>query len=192
MHCKNKNIWNKRIIKTMKTIRHNCFETNSSSTHAYTIFAPPKVLAPTAKLIPGQDGTITIDITDFEGENTITDRIAFILSYAYYTNDKPLFNQVVACVNSFCECKLLVTTRIWNPHSKKYDSLVVNEENLLGLCDKDKLRDEFYSFLKTEYEERDFEYIEYEIKRIRSSNEMLKTFIFSNHTAFTKEEFYDG
>ena len=81
----------------MRTVRHNTFETNSSSTHSLVISS--KFKQPEISL--DEEGKYHIKFRDFEGDveqiTSLSDKIAFLLQlsmqclgYYYYSNARPL------------------------------------------------------------------------------------------------------
>ena len=87
----------------MKTIRQNCFETNSSSTHSLTLHAPSSVARPTTTFLANEEGFIDVELDHdpSDGDGSMNNRLKFLLSFAYLTGNQKAFDQVKNIVETF-------------------------------------------------------------------------------------------
>lgn len=173
----------------MKTIRPNCFETNSSSTHSLTLHAPTAVGRPVTTFLPNEEGVIEIRLSQSpsELESCLTDKLSFLLSYAYAAGDQAKFDNVRAVVEKFtgipvkitlnkCDGKICVTAEITEvPAENSADDL----EDFAGVFTGDYGNGSLEEFIDV-------------AEKIFKSDDMILTFVFSNHYGFSSETYYDG
>lgn len=171
----------------MKTIRHNTFETNSSSTHAYTVSVPAKNEDAASTFIP-KDGKLEFCISaGVDGENNLFNRVNFLLNFADVTQNEEAFKMVVETIEEFCNCKVNVTHRVY----KNQEWVTLNDYKIIRAEDHDvhdAVSDTFYSFL---YDSDAETFIE-ENNKIFEDKEKIKTFIFGRSDRFNTESYYDG
>lgn len=188
----------------MRTIRSNCFETNSSSTHSITLHAPGKIQEPTSTFLANKEGFIDVELdADPSPDSNLKDKLEFLLSFAYEVGDQDAFDTVKRVVEDFTKIPLRIKADVWNKDSRKWESFETTkvnpeaEENYLKFKKGDKkaldlTSDGFGSFINEDYGHSDFRDLYDEWNKIVASDDMIKTFIFSNHHAFTETEYYDG
>lgn len=186
----------------MKTIRTNCFETNSSSTHSLTLHSVNKDAKLTTTFLPDENGGITTKIQDCSDlESTIQDRLSFLISWANFTGVQENFDRVVKVVEEFTKMKLTVQRQMLvDVPGKKYPERVwkevttVDPQNIANSdLDEDEFEelvsDEFYKFYIDEYNKGSFAA---DANEIIKDEKLILLFIFSSSGGFSREIYYDG
>jgi hypothetical protein len=177
----------------MQTVRYNTYETNSSSTHAYTVNSLNCSNRPDLNIIPDDDGFIRIGFTEMT-ESTPQDKIGHILNYANSIGDQEMFDRIRKTVEEFTSAKLLISARVWK--DRKYETVEDMREvsnPKLDLEDEDSLeslRDEWYSFA-CEYSHGGIAEFCEVMNEICRSEENLKIFIFSSKQGVGIESYYN-
>jgi len=177
----------------MQTVRYNTYETNSSSTHAYTVDSLNRNNRPDLNIIPDDDGFIRIGFTEMT-ESTPQDKIGHILNYANSIGDQEMFDRIRKTVEEFTSAKLLISARVWK--DRKYETVEDMREvsnPKLDLEDEDSLeslRDEWYSFA-CEYSHGGIAEFCEVMNEICRSEENLKIFIFSSKQGVGIESYYN-
>lgn len=97
----------------MKTIRTNCFETNSSSTHSYTVNAPSDLSLKPAQTFVTEDGIVRVKINAGEPNDSLLGKLSFLLSATYFIGDQAAFDRVVKVAEEFAKVKLEISNREW-------------------------------------------------------------------------------
>ena len=177
----------------MQTVRYNTYETNSSSTHAYTVDSLNRSNRPDLNIIPDDDGFIRIGFTEMT-ESTPQDKIGHILNYANSIGDQEMFDRIRKTVEEFTSAKLLISTHIWK--DRKYETVEDMREVFkpkLDLEDEDaleSLNDEWYSFAN-EYGHGGINEFCGVMNEIGRTEENLKIFIFSSNQGVHVESYYN-
>jgi hypothetical protein len=179
----------------MKTIRYTTYETNSSSTHAYTVHSLNMKNRPNLNIIPSEDGFIRVGFTEMT-QSTPQDKIGHILNYANSIGDQELFDRVRKVVEEFTGAKLLVSTRVYV--DKKWEKVedlrtVTNPKFDFESDDEDKWEtfdDNWYSYVN-EYGHGSSENFCSVMNEIGRTEESLKIFIFSSHQGVHVETYYN-
>ncbi len=148
----------------MKTIRHNTYETNSSSTHAYSVQDLNRKNRPDLNIIPGDDGFIRVGFTEMT-ESTPQNKI--VVSASVRLNNK------WEKVDNLRE----VTNPKFNFDTEEED-------------DWETLNDEWYSFTN-EYGHGSINEFCGVMNEIGRTEENLKIFIFSSNQGVHVESYYD-
>ena len=188
----------------MKTIRGNCFETNSSSTHSLTVHAPSNLdLKPAATFLPDESGKISITIgQDTDYESCLQDKLNFALTFAHTLGDQEGYDRVVRVVESFTNIPLDVKCRRYDSEAGKYVTEQVTsvvKHDLAEDADEeereeaasDEMEDMFGSYTGDYGHGSVSDFIE-EGKKVIASDQSILVFIFSNHCGFSRESHYDG
>ena len=173
----------------MKTIRPNCFETNSSSTHSLTLHAPTAVGRPVTTFLPNDEGVIEVRLntSPYELESCLIDKLSFLLSYAYASGDQVKFDNVRDVVEKFTG--LPVKTTIQKREDKGW--LTSEVTAVLTESTPGDLED-FGGVFTGDYGNGPLKEFVSVAERIFASDDMILTFIFSKHCAFSSETYYDG
>lgn len=162
----------------MKTIRQNTFETNSSSTHAYTI----NVMAndkPTFKpLIYVDKYTVT---NSYDESDSWNGRATLCIRYGYITTGQPTVNNILEWLAEFLGVPVTLDERVLKS-SKECGAPVDDDEAL-----HDYMRDEFYSWCRDGGTE---DFIS-DMNKITSDKNLFLSFVFSESSVST-ETYYDG
>lgn len=178
----------------MKTTRTNCFETNSSSTHSFTVNAPYRLdLKPSATFLPGESGKIEVQIlgsVDFE--SCLYDKLNFVLAFAYLTGDKEGYDRVIRVVESFTNLPVDVTARKYEAGAG-YKTYQVTEVPVYETEEAmhEAVEDTFYSYVR-DYGHGSVENFLEEGRKVIASDQSVLVFIFTNHRGFSRETHYDG
>jgi hypothetical protein len=179
----------------MKTVRYNTYETNSSSTHAYTVRKVDHKNRPDLNIIPDDDGFIRVGFSEMS-ESTPQDKIGHILKYANSVGDQEMFDRVRKTVEEFTGAKLLISTRIWK--DGKYETVedmrvVSNPKFNFNDEDEDEdtesLTDEWYSYTNEYGHGSIGEFCEV-MNEIGRTEKNLKIFIFSSKQGVYVESYY--
>lgn len=178
----------------MKTVRYNTYETNSSSTHAYTVNAVNKNNRPDLNIIPREDGCIYVSFTE-ASEAVPQEKIGHLLKYANHIGDQEMFDRVRKVVEEFTGATLKVSgsayvdgkwvkNEDWRVVSKpKFD---FNDED----ADWESISDEWYSYT-CEYGHDGAEDFCNVMNEIGRTEENIKIFIFSSNQGFHVESYYN-
>ncbi len=191
----------------MKTIRQNCFETNSSSTHSLTLHAPSSVARPSTTFLANEEGFIDVSLTTdpSECESSMPDKLSFLLSYAYIVGDQSKFDQVKNVVETFTKIPIRAKINRWDYKERKN----ISETDVQTVCqemaeiratieDKNEADKKVgkkcnsFDYFVGDYGHSSMEDFMSEASKIFASDEMVLTFIFSNSGGFTSETYYDG
>lgn len=183
----------------MKTIRSNCFETNSSSTHALTIEFPSVFRDVEMKFIIDQE----FDLQESDFTNSSYDKANFFLAYAYVTNNKNLFETVVNLIEQFCGIKVTCYINKWNSVEKTRDKVVITSESFDDLSETitsqsdEKLIEELeeedtFCYMLGEYGHDNVLDILEIVEPITKDEDKLLKIIFSNQSIFEEHSYYDG
>lgn len=180
----------------MKTIRTNCFETNSSSTHSLTVNAPDRLdLKPTATFLPEDNGKINMVIgNDTDYESCLHDKLNFALTFAHSVGDQEGYDRVVNVVESFTNLPLNVTTRKYDSDKGEYVTTPVTSVMDHG-DDEDAINEEVedtFGSYTGDYGHGSAEDFIEEGRKVIASDASILAFIFTNHGAFYREAHYDG
>jgi hypothetical protein len=173
----------------MKTIRPNCFETNSSSTHSLTLHAPTAVGRPVTTFLPNDEGVIEIQLDESpsELESCLTDKLSFLLSYAYASGDQAKFDNVRSVVEKFTG--IPVKTVIQKREKTEWVTAEVTEVPAENSAED---LEDFAGMFTGDYGNGPLEDFVSVAEEIFASDDMILTFVFSNHYGFSSETYYDG
>lgn len=177
----------------MKTIRYNTYETNSSSTHAYTVNRLNRSNRPDLNIIPDDRGFIRLRL----GEMTCAtpqDKISHVLKYANSIGDQDMFDRIRKTVEEFTGGKLLINSMVWKNNNYEEVELREVDNPKFDFDDEDSdfdlLDDEWYSY-SSEYGHGSIREFCDVMTEICSSEENLKIFIFSSKQGVEIESYYD-
>jgi hypothetical protein len=179
----------------MKTVRYNTYETNSSSTHAYTVHGVNLKNTPDLNIIPSDDGFIHVGFTEITG-STPQDKIGHILNYANSIGDQELFDRVRKVVKKFTGADLIIRASGWlNGKREMFDNLseVTNPKFDFDSDDEsawESLSDTWYSY-SNEYGHGSIKSFCAVMNEIGRSEENLKIFIFSSKQGVHVESYYN-
>jgi hypothetical protein len=189
----------------MKTIRTNCFETNSSSTHSYTVNAPSDLSLKPAQTFVTEDGIVRVKVNAGEPSDSLLGKLSFLLSATYFIGDQAAFDRVVKVAEEFAKVKLEISNREWvngkwveGPVTKVLDhgTPAAREE---GDDDDDDgsehpaaetIRDEYCSWVNEAGHENADEFIN-EVSEIVQSEQAILVFVFSDSHPFRTETYYN-
>ena len=148
----------------MKTIRQNTFETNSSSTHAFTIQIDKCGNGPEFKPITDVD-SIQINVTNYYSSvDNWRDRLSLVIAYCKYKNYG--ITNIIEKVEEFLGKKLVI----------KYETEDINRYSFCYFADR---------------WDRSYSCFEECMVTIVNDDKCLLGFVFSEST-ITSEEYYDG
>lgn len=193
----------------MKTIRTNCFETNSSSTHSITVNAKVDLAAkPIMTFLPNENGVIIANVgVNGDPESSMQDKLNFLLTFTYYTSDQKGFDLVKKTVEDFTKLPLTVEAMNYSKERGRFsESISVVREYSASDVDEDAedefgheecsdqpwfgtVNDEFYSYV-SEYGHESVDDFVAETRKILRSEQSVLVFIFTNHLAFAREAHY--
>lgn len=182
----------------MKTIRFNCFETNSSSTHALTIGFPLEFPKPEQKFITDQ--RFNLHESDFQ--NSMYEKANFFLSYAFVLGNVDHFNRVVSVIKDFCGVNVEAYIEKWNADTRTRDTIEITPESFKSLLlysletDEDLLEElyeeEMFSYMIGDYGHSSVRDIVETVEPIISDYDKLQQVIFSNLSIFEEHHYFDG
>lgn len=177
----------------MKTLRTNCFETNSSSTHAYSLNTlSNEDLKPTQTFIADDDGNISTQITDlYSVENSLPGKLHFLVSAAYHLGDQRAFDLIRQTVENFTKAKLVIR----KPKNYREEEIpnVTTVMDYSGEKEADLddiLTDTLSKFSYDDY--CDIGTFKREFAIYTKSENTVKAFIFSNFSPVEEHTYYDG
>ena len=159
----------------MKTIRYNTFETNSSSTHAYTLNIPVK---PSYKPIV-ESNKIDINVNHNDCENW-AGRIGLLAHYLILSNCESQLKDLTAVIEEFAG----FTVTFLNPEPDAVKSII--DEDLLS----DYISDNFYEYTN-DYGHGSVESFMETLDKILSTAGNTIAFIFSENS-YNTETYIDG
>jgi hypothetical protein len=178
----------------MKTVRYNTYETNSSSTHAYTVQSVNTKNRPDLNIIPDEDGFIRVGFTEAT-DAVPQDKIGHILNYANSIGDQEMFDRVRRVVEEFTGAKLLVKTTMYV--NKQWETVedvcvVTNPKFDFNSEDEDweTLKDQWYSYT-CEYGHGSIHEFCDVMNEIGRTDKNLKIFIFSSKQGVGIESYYN-
>jgi hypothetical protein len=164
----------------MKTVRQSTFETNSSSTHAYSLVVPSN-FAPPAYSFVDKEIEVKLGATYYIAM-TPRGRLEFLLSFAYLIGDQAAFDKIRSVIeaHSSCTIKTLTNTGL-TVIVKSYEN--DDERN----CE---LEEAFYKFT---YDENDsIESLIQKFNQIVAKDANIISFVFSEYNPIDQYEHYDG
>jgi hypothetical protein len=175
----------------MKTTRSNCFETNSSSTHAYSLNTfKEESWKLSQTFIPDENNQIHVEISDLDNvENSMAGKLQFLVSVAYHKGDQHAFDRIKRAVKDFTNADLIVN----KPKSWRDDTSILNVKAVNNILEdeiRDYLDDTFNRFTREDYGSVDELILNF--NTYTKSENSIKAFIFSNFAPFEKQEYYDG
>lgn len=184
----------------MKTIRYNTFETNSSSTHAYSVSSVNLKNRVDLNIIPDENGEIRLRLTTMDEDITPQAKISHMLLYANTTGNQEMFDRIVQTVEDHTGGKLYVEARVWNKDKWVDVSPLTTVSNPRMIFESDddetveanheEISDTFYSFA-SEYGHGCVEEFIDDMEDIGSSTEKLKIFFFSSKQGVHIESYYN-
>lgn len=178
----------------MKTLRTNCFETNSSSTHAYSLNTLRDENAKlTQTFIVDDSGKLEFTISDCSSVvNSLVGKVNFLFSAAYYIGDQAAFDRIRTTIENFTKATVVVKKpKSWREEEISNVAEVYKhgaDENPEDI--EDFLADIFGYFSREDY--CDMPTFVREFKIYTKSENTIKAFIFSNFAPFEEHEYYDG
>ena len=188
----------------MKTVRQHTFETNSSSTHAYSVDTLNESNRIDLNIIPDENGEIVLFPSTMDESNTPQSKISHMLAYARAIKDQELFERIVETVNEHTGGKLVVKDRVWRDKNYHHDIIEKIEGPKLDLAailaadedddafedDRECLRDTFYSYT-CEYGHGSLEDFVEVHEAIASSKATLGIFFFSSKQGVNVASYYN-
>lgn len=182
--------------QNMKTIRTNCFETNSSSTHSFTIHKANDIskLIPSQTFIPGPNGDIDIMMAGAPDgdDSSIKNKLRFLLYYTVVIGNVEKHKQIIDVVETFTNAKLNILTR---EYDRALNASVVVPMVVKPIKDGEgfnaALEDEFCSWVG-EYGNGSVDDFKECANSWIESSDSIKAFIFSDVQPFSSEAHYDG
>jgi len=185
----------------MKTIRHNTFETNSSSTHALSI-SMNNITKPTFK--PISEDTVEIGIYSY-GYETWKDRLSMLITYCIVRDKISKINDILELVSGFVGFPVKTVFKLEdiyiNTTDDSYNRKMYQIEKdgkffrLYEWTDEmidDDDFDQFSEFFgNSGYGEDSAKDLVDKLENIISNQEKLLAFVFSENP-ISSEEYYDG
>ena len=169
----------------MKTIRHNTFETNSSSTHAYTLNVPKK-----ADFKPlFEEGIKSIDIQRYStGVTSWQSRLGLLSHYLVLTDRQKFLKNLIETVEHFIDKSINFIDRSYSVVYPIQSQLAEGDDYAETLLEY--LKDEFYS-MTNEYGHGSAKAFKDTLEEITSTIGLSLAFIFSN-SAYETETWYNS
>jgi len=190
----------------MKTIRTNCFETNSSSTHSYTVSAPSDLSLKPAQTFVTEDGIVRVKINAGEPSDSLLGKLSFLLSATYFIGDQVGFDRVVKVAEEFAKVKLEITSRVWTNGEWVEGPVTKVEDHGAAPAERDEddedyddesshpaaetIRDEYCSWVNEAGHENADDFIN-EVLEIVQSEQAILVFVFSDIHPFGTEIYYN-
>lgn len=180
----------------MKTIRSNCFETNSSSTHSFTVNTVNLQNKPDVTFIPDTNNEIHIDISRGDSADSATpqDKSAFLLLFADTISDQKLYDRIINIIETFTKAKVIPSFTKWvggkNVTVSPYLTIEPSED-----AEEDEVNENLadtFGYYVGEYGHGSSEEFKEDILKIVSTDESIKVFIFSSKQGVSTESHYDG
>ena len=182
-------------MKNMQ-IRQNCWETNSSSTHAVTLNVLE--VEPTMKPYSKNNKTIVIEKTSWEDyslENWKT-KMHFLGEYLGFLNRKSEFSRIEKLISDFAGFEIVYGSLFYDivPITLENENELKTEKDYSVIDEED---DDDYSVLMREFSyfsrgyESCEEFFQEDVEKILSSDDMILSFICSDGW-FEIETYYDG
>ena len=175
----------------MKTIRQNCFETNSSSTHALILCRTLSNSGIDTTFIPNANGEVHINTT-YGGncqDNDPWSKSKLLLYYAETISDESLYNRIVSVIESTAGVKVTTERTVYDNGKTKLDRPAFKP-----LTEEEKqyaIRDKFYKFT-CEYGNGSVEGFVEAIESILNNDTNIKNFIFCSKNGIELNAYYDG
>lgn len=176
----------------MKTIRTNCFETNSSSTHSFTVSAPTNLsLKPTQTFLADDDGIISVHLEAGDGDNSLKGKLTFLLATAYHMGNQAAYDRVVKVVEDFTKLTVKATVKAWTGEVWETNEVtsVLSHDNEEAMSEH--IEDQYYSWVR-DYGHGSVEDFIDKVNKSVESEQAILVFIFTNHLPFDSEAHYDG
>ena len=173
----------------MKTIRQNTFETNSSSTHAYSVNRLVKTNRADTNIIPDEAGEVKIHLTDDTGSSPQS-KLTLLLFYAYTVGDQEMFDRIVRVVENFSGARVVASIKAWSGKEWKQTCPVVTV-SADGSRTGDKMSDTFYSWTNESGHGSTEDFVS-TMDEIGADDDTIKVFIFSSRQNISTETYYDG
>jgi hypothetical protein len=174
----------------MKTTRTSCFETNSSSTHAYTLDIPDLANRKPAYKFVDEELTFNLAISDYL-EGTPLSKLRFILSLAHLAGCQAEFDRVI---ETFADEGIKITCTTTRRVPGKSCCETVETAEVEQYEDEDErnvaLEDELYKF--TYNDDATIEEILEDMSRVYLTKENIKKFVLSDVNPFDSYTYYDG
>jgi len=191
----------------MKTIRHNTFETNSSSTHAYSVSSVNASNRVDLNIIPDENGQIVLGMAAMDDDANPQSKISHMLKYADVSGNQELYDRITKVVEDHVGGKLFVQARVFengkwvdkSPHtlvSKPRHTVISDDDEDSDNEDEDEdafsemISDEFYGFT-CEYGHGSVREFVKDMEAIAATDESLKTFFFSSKQGVSIESYYN-
>lgn len=179
----------------MKTIRQSVFESNSSSTHSYSIATLNPKNPLDCTFIPNSNNEIHINLEDGPNASNATpqDKSALLLSFANITGDQELFDRVITVIELFTKAKVITSYSSYDRSLRKH--VTTTPYTVVNVSDADSfnsnMEDNFSDFCSDLGHGSISEFVR-AVKTLIVSDETIRTFIFSSNQGFIVESGYDG
>jgi len=176
----------------MKTIRTNCFETNSSSTHSFTVSAPTNLaIQPSQTFLPNSDGVIAIQLGRDDPENSLRGKLKFLLTIAHDLGDQVAFDRVISVVQEFTKIPVKVSMNQWDGKAWQVNPVTAVKAYKEGEDMTESIEDEYYAWTR-EYGHGSVGDFVAEAQKCLKDEQTILTFIFTGFSPFDSEAHYDG
>lgn len=175
----------------MKTIRQHTFETNSSSTHAFTVNSIKDCKPDTT--FYSEDGTYNISLSYSNGENNPKDKAGFLLHFAKVYGSEDMYDNILRVVGDFSKLNIVATRRYWDNDQRTYVTTEEKPEFVKYDSDKnlyESIGDAFYEFT-CEYGHGSAKKFIDDMLNIVKSDENIIKFVFSSKQGFEIESYYN-
>lgn len=178
----------------MKTIRQNTFETNSSSTHAYTLQTVKLDNKPDLNFLPDSDGIVKLSIRDADASNDPRSKASLLLSFLAVCGLGELYHKALNTISEFSGYTVQVSDYRYNQDSGKWDVCdVVIEEPYSPDEEED---DEWDNPIAENFGDYLYEYGDTvssfydKMKEIAEDPEKTKIFVFCSKQGFSIDTYY--
>lgn len=178
----------------MKTIRTNCFETNSSSTHSFTIHKADGVatLKPIQTFIPDENGLINVSLGSVDGDySSMMNKLQFLLYYTFISGDNEKFQNVIKVVESFTKAKLKILKYSYDYKTKVGTNTEITNAESTNKDLDEIIEDEFCQWIGDYGNESVEDFKECADSWLENDQSIL-VFIFSGVSPFSSETYYNG
>lgn len=175
--------------KIMKTIRQNTFETNSSSTHAYSVNRLNKANRADTNIIPDENGEVKVNLSDDSGSSPQS-KLSLLLFYAYTVGDQEMFDRIVRVVENFSGARVAAVVNKWSGKSWQ-KNCPVTTVLADGSRTDDAMEDTFCSWTNESGHGSTEDFVS-TMDEIGADDDTIKVFIFSSRQNINTETYYDG
>jgi len=179
----------------MKTIRKSVWESNSSSTSAFSICPMNPQNPLDCTFIPNKNNEIQIALESGPNASNATpqDKSALLLFFAVKTGNQTLFDRLITIIELFTQAKVVTSLTSYEYSLKR--NVTISPYTVVEAVDEDSFNDSlvdtFCDFCSDLGHGSVSEFVK-AVEKILISDEAIRTFIFSSKQGFLVEPGYDG